>query len=126
MSEIKDLENEQKDTDRVGLSEEGLHALNILMADGHFKNQMASYRFAVAVALKERLDISSHTVQRPAGHMYLQSQIDPDGVIGNAISELNPISKSIKYRALEKYADLGVKFLASKIERGEHILYWMK
>lgn len=126
MSEFDGSENLQRDTDRVGLSEEGLNALNVLMSDGNFKDRMACYRFATSVALKENLDISGHTVNRPAGHMYLQSQIDPEGFLGFAIAEINPRFGAIKYRALERYADLGVRLLAKKVEEGESILYWMK
>ena len=115
----------QKDIDRVGLSEAGTSAMEIVMQDGHFKNQMACYRFAVAFALKEKVDISNHIVVRPAGHMYLQSQIDPDGIFAIAIAETNANYKNVKYRALERYADLGVQLLAKKLDAGEHILYWV-
>ena len=76
--------------------------------------------------MKEEIDISNHNVVRPAGHMYLQSQIDPDGIFATAIAETNPRYKNIKYRALERYADLGIQLLASKLDAGEHILYWVK
>jgi hypothetical protein len=121
-----ELSNSRKDIDRVGLSEAGANALEIVMQDGHFKDKIACYRFAVALALKEDIDISNHNVVRPTGHMYLQSQIDPDGIFATAIAETNPRYKSIKYRALERYADLGIQLLASKLNAGEHILYWVK
>ena len=121
-----DVVSAQKDIDRVGLSEAGANAMEIVMQDGHFKNQMACYRFAIGLALKEEIDISNHNVVRPAGHMYLQSQIDPDGIFATAIAETNPRYKNIKYRALERYADLGIQLLASKLDAGEHILYWVK
>ena len=115
----------QKDIDRVGLSEAGTNALEIVMQEGHFKNQMACYRFSVALAIKEEIDISNHIVNRPAGHMYLQSQIDPDGIFATAIAETNSKYKNVKYRALERYADLGVQLLAKKLDAGEHIFYWV-
>lgn len=121
-----DFDLTQKDIDRVGLSEAGSNAMEIVMQDGHFKNQMACYRFSVALALKEKVDISNHHVVRPAGHMYLQSQIDPDGIFATAIAETNPKYKNVKYRALEKYADLGVQLLAKKLDAEEHILYWVR
>lgn len=115
----------QKDIDRVGLSEAGTNALEIVMQEGHFKNQMACYRFAVALAIKEEVDITNHSVMRPAGHMYLQSQIDPDGIFATAIAETNSKYKNVKYRALERYADLGIQLLAKKLDAGEHIFYWV-
>ena len=36
-----DVANAQRDIDRVGLSEAGASAMEIVMQDGHFKNQMA-------------------------------------------------------------------------------------
>ena len=57
-----DFDLTQKDIDRVGLSEAGSNAMEIVMQDGHFKNQMACYRFSVALALKEKVDISNHHV----------------------------------------------------------------
>ena len=121
-----ELDVNQRDIDRVGLSEAGTNALEIVMQEGHFKNQMACYRFAVALAIREKVDISSHNVVRPAGHhMYLQSQIDPDGIFATAIAETNSKYKNVKYRALERYADLGVQLLAKKLDAGESIFYWV-
>ena len=122
--QIKATEEYQKDIDRVGLSEEGHNALIGIMDDDHFKDKMSCYRFSIAIALRERLDIRSHNVIRPSGHMYLISQIDPDGYFGVAIEELNPSLKHIKYRALEKYADLGIKLLSQKLLENGKIIYW--
>ena len=45
MSEFDGSENLVTRHDRVGLSEEGLGALNVLMSDGNLKDRMACYCF---------------------------------------------------------------------------------
>ena len=113
----------KRDTDRVGLSQEGRILLEEIMADGHFKDSMSCYRFAVSIALRENIDIEKHVVVRPQGHMYLISQIDPDGIIGKVIGEINPKVKAVKYRALEKYADLGMQILSNGLQATGRLIF---
>ena len=119
-----DSDELKRDTDRVGLSLEGRMRLDEIMADGHFKDNISCYRFAVAVALRQNTDIDKHVVVRPTGHMYLISQIDPDGIIGKVLEEINPKVKGEKYRALEKYADLGMHILSEGIYASGKLIFW--
>jgi hypothetical protein len=119
-------DEQKRDTDRVGLSQEGRILLDEVMADGHFKDNMSCYRFAVSIALRENVDIENHVVVRPQGHMYLISQIDPDGIIGKVIGEINPKLKASKYRALEKYADLGMHILSNGLQKTGKLIFWVE
>jgi len=113
-----DSDELKRDTDRVGLSLEGRMRLDEIMADGHFKDNISCYRFAVAVALRQNTDIDKHVV------VYLISQIDPDGIIGKVLEEINPKVKGEKYRALEKYADLGMHILSEGIYASGKLIFW--
>jgi len=113
----------RKDIDRVGLSASSRLALDELVLDGHFKDSISCYRFAVALAIKENLDIQNHKVERPAGHMYLISQFDPESAFAAVIEELMPEYRDEKYRALEKYADLGTILLNEKVNQSGSIIF---
>ena len=56
--------------------------------------------------------------------MYLISQVDPEGIFAKVIVELFPQYKDIKYRALEKFADLGIVYLQKEIEKNHSLIFW--
>ena len=116
----------RNDIDRVGLTEKSRQALDELVNDGYFKDSLSGYRLAVSLAIKNQIDISDHTVIRPQGHMYLISQVDPDSIFATVISELFPQYKEEKYRALEKFADLGILQLKIEIEKSASLIFWEK
>lgn len=122
MSELGDII--RKDTDRVGLSEEGRLALEELEGDGFLKDKLSGYRLAISVAIEKSLDISQHVVNRPAGHMYLQSQLDPEGVFSRVIDEIYPELQHEKYRTLEKLADLGIIHLNKEALKTGSLVIW--
>lgn len=119
-----DIEKVKKDIDRVGLSENSRFALDQLMADGHFKDMLSAYRLATALALTKKIDISEHHVDRHSGHMYLISQVDPDGVLARVIKELFPNLNDQEYRSLEKFADLGAKALLEHVNQHGTLVFW--
>ena len=114
--------NERKDVDRVGLSESSRLKLDELVHDGIFKDNLSCYRFAVSLALYADLDISSHEVNRPQGHMYLISQVDPENIFKKVIVELLPDYADQPYRALEKLADLGLSDVQKRYHENGLIL----
>ena len=119
MPETKD----QNDRDRVGLNEESRQILDELIADGFFKDAIDAYRLAAALAIEKRVEIKDHQVQME-GHMYLRSQIDPDGHFGDSIAEIFPEYSSIKLRALEKFADLGMPLLQDLVTKKGSLEFW--
>ena len=126
VSNTETLNQKLKDRDRVGLSEAGRYALDQLVTDGHFKDHISGYRFAIASAILAKVDASSHEVIWPSGHMYLVSQLDPDGVLCTTVEHLYPEYASIKVRHLERLADLGVQKLVDEVGAGKGLLYWEK
>lgn len=120
---MEELPN-KNDIDRVGLGEESRLALDELIADGLFKDSLSCYRMAISLALTKKIDVSDHVVVRPAGHMYLISQLDPDGVLATAVSELIPNVENQRYRTLEKLADRGVLLLKQEFQATGSIIFW--
>ena len=119
------MESQSKsDIDRVGLSEESRIILDELVEEGHFKDALSAYRLAISSAILCNEKIEDHEVNRPAGHMYLISQLDPDQVIATVIEELFPQYSSHKYRMAEKFADKGVRLLKDKIEETGTVIFW--
>ena len=118
------MNEERKDTDRLGLSERSRQILDEIQADCNFNSSLSIYRLAVACGIYEKVDISNHIVNRPSGHMYLISQFDPDNIFANVIDNLFPHLKSQKYRALEKFADLGVHRLHEHLQRSNDVVFW--
>ena len=117
-------ENEQRgDTDRVGISDESRLLLDEMMADGFFKDAVDAYRLAAAQAIAKNIDIGTHSVKRE-GHMYLISQVDPDHVFGEVISARFPKYGRNRYRALEKFADVGMRLLKEHIEKNGALDFW--
>ena len=114
----------QNDIDRVGLSEKSKNILDNLVAEGYFKDSLSVYRLAVSLAIKNQIDIFEHKVNRPQGHMYLISQVDPNSIFAIVIAELFPEYKDQKYRALEKFADLGVQLLQEQITQNGSVVFW--
>ena len=123
MSENEELPH-KSDIDRVGLSEESRLALDELIADDLFKDSLSCYRMAISLALTKKIDVSDHVVVRPAGHMYLISQLDPDGFLAVAVSELIPNVGKQRYRPLEKLADRGVLMLKEEVQMRGTIIFW--
>ena len=116
--------SEGKDVGRFGLSSESRLALDEMVADGFFKDDMACYRLAVSLGIFYKLDISSHKVNDPKGHMYLISQLDPHGIFARVIGDLFPKYENTRYRALERFADLGVIALKEHINKTGSIVFW--
>ena len=112
------------DIDRVGLSEMSRIALDELVADGHFKDGISGYRLAISFAVMRKVNFEEHTVNRPAGHMYLISQLDPDRVFGSLIDEVYPEVKTEKYRTLEKLADIGIPMLKEELHQQGSLVFW--
>ena len=112
------------DIDRVGLSDKAKRILEELVIEECFKDNLSCYRLAISLAIKNKIDISEHIVKRPPGHMYLISQVDPEGIFAKVIVELFPQYKDIKYRALEKFADLGIVYLQKEIEKNHSLIFW--
>lgn len=123
MSDMEEVLS-KNDIDRVGLSEESRLALDELIADGLFKDSLSCYRMAISLALTKKIDVSDHVVVRPAGHMYLISQLDPDGFLAIAVSELIPNLANQRYRTLEKLADRGVLMLRQQVQTTGSIVFW--
>ena len=114
----------RNDLDRVGLSEKGRTALDELVTDGYFKDALSCYRLAISISISRKVAIPTSDVIRPTGHMYLISQLDPDGVLGTVIEELFPELGKQKYRTLEKFADFGVLLLKEELQEHSSILFW--
>ncbi|MDA8915242.1 hypothetical protein N9J51_03160 [Alphaproteobacteria bacterium] len=114
----------QNDIDRVGLSDDSRGILDELVADGFFKDNLTAYRLATSLSIYNKVDIANHHVTRSHGHMYLISQIDPNGVFAVTISELFPNYSENKYRALEKLADIGVPLLKQHMESNGSVIFW--
>jgi len=113
----------KNDIDRLGLSDESRQVFDELLADGYFKDGLSCYRLAVSVAIKNNIQVSSHSVKRPQGHMYLISQFDPEGIFAAVIIDLFPEFKEEKYRFLEKFADLGMIFLQKEIDKNNSLIF---
>ena len=115
---------EKNDIDRVGLSVDSRAALDELVSDGLFKDSISGYRLAISFAVTRDVDFDQHEVNRPAGHMYLISQLDPDGVLAELVSELYPNVKGKKFRTLEKLADIGVLMLREEVLNSGSLVFW--
>lgn len=114
----------KNDIDRVGLSEKSRLVLDELVDDGFFKDALSAYRLATSLSVFKKLDVSSHEVIRPSGHMYLISQLDPDGVLATVVSELFPNYQNQKYRLIERFADLGILMLQEEIKSHGSLVFW--
>ena len=112
------------DVDRVGLSERSKFVLDEMVSDGHFKDALSGYRMAISFAIYKNIEFIQHSVNRPGGHMYLISQLDPDGCLGLLIDEIHPQLSSEKYRSLEKLADLGLPKLRDYLATSGSIVFW--
>ena len=123
MSENTQITN-QRDIDRVGLSESSRYALDELEGEGYLKDKLSGYRLAISYAIKNNIDIEEHKVVRNTGHMYLISQVDPDGIFATVIDELYPQFSQAKYRALEKFADLGIVEMKEEVLKTGSLIFW--
>lgn len=114
----------KSDIDRVGLSEGSRVILEELVADGHFKDAISGYRLAISFSIFNQIKFTHHSVNRPAGHMYLISQLDPEGVFRMLIDEIYPDLKAERYRSLEKLADIGLPELKKHISNKGTLVFW--
>lgn len=117
-------ETSKSDIDRVGLSETSRLVLEELVADGHFKDAVSGYRMAISFSIFKEIEFKEHMVNRPAGHMYLISQLDPEGIFGVLIDEIYPEFQKERYRTLEKLADLGLPILKDYIGNEGSLIFW--
>ena len=117
-------ESSKNDFDRVGLSENSRIILEELVADGHFKDAISGYRLAISFSIFKGIEFEDHAVIRPAGHMYLISQLDPDGIFALLIDEMHPELKNKRYRTLEKMADLGLPALRDHLQTNGSLIFW--
>ena len=92
-------ETSKSDIDRVGLSETSRLILEELVADGHFKDAISGYRMAISFSIFKEVEFKEHAVNRPAGHMYLISQLDPEGIFGLLIEEMYPEFEKLVLRS---------------------------
>ena len=119
-------ETSKNDIDRVGLSETSRLILEELVADGHFKDAISGYRMAISFSIFKEIEFKEHAVNRPAGHMYLISQLDPEGIFGLLIEEMYPEFQKERYRTLEKLADMGLPRLKDYIGDEGSLIFWEK
>ena len=119
-------ETSKSDIDRVGLSETSRLILEEMVADGHFKDAISGYRMAISFSIFKKVEVKEHAVNRPAGHMYLISQLDPEGIFGLLIEEMYPEFQKERYRTLEKLADLGLPRLKDYIGDEGSLIFWEK
>ena len=119
-------ETSKSDIDRVGLSETSRLILEELVADGHFKDAISGYRMAISFSIFKEIEFKEHAVNRPAGHMYLISQLDPEGIFGLLIEEMYPEFQKERYRTLEKLADMGLPRLKDYIGDEGSLIFWEK
>ena len=119
-------DSEQKgDIDRVGLSDSSRVLFDEILADKFFKDGVDAYRLAAALAINEGLNINDHVVKRQ-NHIYLQSQVDPEQILGEVIAARYPQYARQRYRSLEKLADLGMLLLKKQIDHGDGLEFWHK
>lgn len=102
----------------IGVSEATHAKLKRLKEDGHFREMVDAYRFAIGLALAQGSvpgEISSQTT------VFSVATIDPDQSIKNAIQIIlrDKIEGVSIYRIAERLADWGIQELAAQAERGE-------
>ena len=104
----------------IGISEEMHQKLNQLVADGYFSNLMDGYRLAASIAILKRMDISDHKLINRQ-NIYDAAGVDENQSYTNTISQLFPEYKGIENTALEKFADLGIKFVFEEIDNNDEL-----
>ncbi len=118
-------EQPKKDVDRLSLSVDSRRVLEELISDEYFKDGVDGIRMAVSFSISKKIDIKNYTLTDRVPHdMYKISQIDPEGIFGQVISEVFPEYQKEKYRSLEKFADLGLKLMSKEILKKGSLVFW--
>ena len=109
------VNEEQRDTDRLHLSERNQMFLKQLQSEGLIDTMIDGYRLAFAVAVYKSLDHEQHQFESKQTQG-LNQQIDPDQVLKETVKTLYPSSAGKEYTVVEKLADLGVELLSSRLD----------
>ena len=111
-----------RDTDRIHLSKQNKLFLDELVADGFFKDGLSAVRYATSYALKCKLNYQAHKISdRTENHIYLVSQVDPDGLLKNALLLLNPMDSNTPHKHLEKAADIGLAEIQQQLSKTDQL-----
>ncbi|MCW5673946.1 MAG: hypothetical protein KIT15_05145 [Xanthobacteraceae bacterium] len=103
----------------IGLSEATHVKLKRLKEEGHFREMMDAYRFAIGLALAQGMleppDISSTTT------VFSVATIDPDQTLRRGIEAIagERLKGKSVYKLAERLADWGIQELSREAENGE-------
>lgn len=103
----------------IGLSEATHVKLKRLKEEGHFREMMDAYRFAIGLALAQGMleppDISSTTT------VFSVATIDPDQTLRRGIEAIagERLKGKSVYKLAERLADWGIQELSREAESGE-------
>ena len=109
------------DIQNIGLSERQHQHLQEMTGLGVFTDMQQGYRLGVAIALKNKLDVSSRTLEARK-NMYDTGGVDDNFIIRNSIRLLYPEHKGQEYRLMEKLADAGLELLYSQFDKDHDLL----
>lgn len=101
----------------IGLSESAHGKLKRLQEDGYFRELLDGYRFAIGLALAQRVeppDVQKRTT------IFNVGTVDPDQSLKRAIEALmgSHVRDASIYKMAERLAEWGVNELASQAEEG--------
>ncbi len=101
----------------IGLSESAHGKLKWLQEEGHFRDLLDGYRFAIGLALAqgaEPFDVQKRTT------IFNVGTVDPDQSLRRAIEVLlgDRVSDTSVYKMAERLAEWGVNELASQAREG--------
>ena len=115
-------DEEKKDRKNLNLSEAMHQKLQQLVDEEYFSELRAGYRLAASIAIFKKIDISNHEIPSKGKKNVADiGGIDENESFKNSITQLFPQYKGSEYRALEKFADLGVNLIFDEIIDNEEL-----
>lgn len=105
---------EKGDRATVGLSDEGQRAMDAVMAQKLFEQEMDAYRFAVAFSLREGL-VQDQERLAGARTKFNVGGIDRDGRLRRLMDLFAEVEGDNTYAVAERHADAGIRVLKIRL-----------
>ena len=110
-----------KDLANIGLSEKSHSQLKEMTDLDMFNDLKDGYRLAVSVAIKRKIDATSHKIESRK-NMFDVGGVDQNFLLRNSVKLLYPSEEGQEYKFIEKLADLGVNIIYQNFQDNDESL----
>lgn len=111
----------QEDKQQIGLTATGDTALQDLVADGYFANQIDAYRFAIAYAIAADLDLPDAPQGGYNTKFNALGTLESGSSIRDLIEILGIGERTRPFATAERLAELGITEIAHRLEGSESL-----